>query len=254
MSPMRRTLQRAGNDRGASGRQAARDAILNAAQEIVARDGFSGARVDDIAQTAGYNKALIFHYFDDKLGLYRALMLRTKEHLFARFDETFDRLFASEDERITDESIRALVTEMLDTLFDFGAEHPEAVRILAWEAAEGWQTFVACVPPRSDTGSNRLRALLERAQAAGVVRANLDPRLLFTTLISLPLIHLVSLPRFAAMFPDTDFTSPAAIAHAREQISELVLRGILATTSERSTTLEASDTSQASLAHPLEEA
>ena len=59
------------------------------------------------------------------------------------------------------------------------------------------------------------------------MRPELDPRLLFTTLISLPLIHLISLPRFAAMFPDADFTSPAAIAHAREQITDLVLRGIL---------------------------
>jgi TetR/AcrR family transcriptional regulator len=255
---MRRHLQHTGSEGGASGRQAARDAILNAAQEIFARDGFSGARVDDIAQTAGYNKALIFHYFDDKLGLYRALMFRTKERLFARFDETFNRLFAGDDERVTAASVRALAAEILDTLFDFGAEHPPALRILAWEAAEGWQTFVGCAPSTPDTWPKRVRALLERAQAAGVVRADLDPRLLFTTLTSLPLIHLISLPRFAAMFPDTDFTSPAAIAHAREQITELVLRGILTSTIERSDTLEApheaSDTGQASLAHPTEEA
>ena len=80
---MQRTLQRTGRERDA---EAAREAILNAAQEIFARDGFSGARVDDIAHTAGYNKALIFHYFGDKLGLYRAMMSRTKQRLFARFE------------------------------------------------------------------------------------------------------------------------------------------------------------------------
>jgi TetR/AcrR family transcriptional regulator len=262
---MQRALQRAGRERdasgpsgaGPSGRRPAREAILDAAQEIFARDGFSGARVDDIAHRAGYNKALIFHYFEDKLGLYRALMLRTKRHLIARFEERFDRLFA-DDARVTAERIRALVAECLDVLFDLSAQHPEAGRIMAWEAAEGWQTYVGCALPATDAWSRRVEALIERAQAAGIVRADLDPRLLFTTLISLPLMHLISLPRFAAMFPATDFTSPAALAHAREQMTELVLRGIFSPTAilddEHTATHEASHLDPSGHTHPTEEA
>jgi TetR/AcrR family transcriptional regulator len=253
---MQRTLQRS-RQRTGRGRDAetAREAILCAAQEIFARDGFSGARVDDIAHQSGYNKALIFHYFDDKLGLYRALMLRTKQHLFARFEETFDRIFAGDGERVTAEHIRTLATEYLDALFDLFSVHPEAVRILAWEAAEGWQTFTSCAPPIPESWPRRVMALLERAQAAGVVRADLDPRLLFTTLISLPLIHLISLPRFVAMFPGADFSSPAAIAHARDQITDLMLCGILSPTiTPDSDDIEASYSSQTSLAPSEEEA
>src|SRR5215469_1164314 len=117
----------------------AREAILNAAETIFARDGFSGARVDDVAAAAGYNKALIFHYFGDKLGLYRALMSRTKQRLFARFEETFDRIFAGDDELVTAARVRELAAECLGAIFDFYADHPYAGRILAWEAAEGWQ-------------------------------------------------------------------------------------------------------------------
>jgi TetR/AcrR family transcriptional regulator len=249
---MQRTLQRAGRERDAD---AAREAILNAAQEIFARDGFSGARVDDIARHAGYNKALIFHYFDDKLGLYRALMSRTKERLFARFEAAFDRIFAGDSEHVTAERIRALAAECLGAIFDFYTERPQAGRILAWEAAEGWQTFTSCAPATPNSWSRRVLALLDRAQAAGIVRADLDPRLLFTTVMSMPLIHLISLPRFAAIFPDADFTSPAAIAHARRQIIELVLRGILTPTMGALHPIDPSHiTSQGPLAHPAEEA
>lgn len=250
---MQRTLQRAGRERDA---EAAREAILNAAQEIFARDGFSGARVDDIARTAGYNKALIFHYFDDKLGLYRALMSRTKERLFAGFEEAFDRIFAGDAEHVTAAHIRALAAECMGAIFDFYAERPQAARILAWEAAEGWQTFSNCSPVTPNSWPQRVISLLERAQATGVVRADLDPMLLFTTVTSLPMFHMVSLPRFAMIFPNTDFSSPAAIAHAREQIIELVLRGILTPTIEDSNTLEAPplNTSQERLAQPAEEA
>ena len=47
--------------------EVARGAILDAAEEIFAREGFDGARVDAIAEASGYNKSLIFHYFEDKL-------------------------------------------------------------------------------------------------------------------------------------------------------------------------------------------
>jgi AcrR family transcriptional regulator len=250
---MQRTLQRAGRERDA---EAAREAILNAAQELFARDGFSGARVDDIARTAGYNKALIFHYFNDKLGLYRALMSRTKERLFARFEESFARIFAGDCTHVTAARVRELASECLGAIFDFYAQQPNAGRILAWEAAEGWQTFANCAPTTPNTWSQRVLALLERAQSAGVVRADLDPHLLYTTVMSLPLIHLISLQRFAVMFPDADFTSPAAIAHAREQITELVLRGILTPTIDDSIPLEPSpqNTSRATPTDSSEEA
>ena len=244
---LQRRLERRGRERDA---EATREAILNAAQELFARDGFSGARVDDIAGLAGYNKALIFHYFDDKLGLYRALMLRTKQHLFTRFEETFDRIFASEGEGegVIAERIRTLTVEYIDALFDLYAKRPEAMRVLAWEAAEGWQTYVSCAPSMPDNWSQRVLALLQRAQVAGIIRSELDPYLLFTTLLSLPLIHLISLPRFAAIFPGADFTSPAAIAHAREQITELVLCGILSPVTPHSDNLEVSHSSQTTLA------
>src|SRR3954468_18009553 len=49
-------------------------ALLAAAETIFARDGFEGARVDEIARVAGYNKSLIFQYFGDKLGLYQKVV------------------------------------------------------------------------------------------------------------------------------------------------------------------------------------
>lgn len=223
---MQRALQgrQDGHDRLA---EATPQALLDAAQTIFARDGFSGARVDEIARVAGYNKALIFHYFGDKLGLYRALMTRTKQRIFARFDEALAR-YADEGQPVSAEHVRALAAEWLGVVFGYYQRHPEAARILAWEAAEGWQTFATCGPPAPETWSARVLAFVARAQASGVLRADLDCHILFTTLMSLPLIHIVSLPRFQLIFPDTDFTSPAALAHAQRQITDLLLNGMLA--------------------------
>src|SRR5436305_15219426 len=56
--------------------EGAREAILNAAEEVFAEHGFDGARIDVIAKVAGYNKSLLFQYFGDKLGLYAEVLKR----------------------------------------------------------------------------------------------------------------------------------------------------------------------------------
>ena len=56
--------------------EGAREAILNAAEKVFAEHGFDGARIDVIAKESGYNKSLIFQYFDDKLSLYAAVIRR----------------------------------------------------------------------------------------------------------------------------------------------------------------------------------
>src|SRR5881396_1386884 len=72
--------------------EGAREAILNAAEEVFAEHGFDGARIDAIAAASGYNKSLIFQYFDDKLGLYAAVVRRTERQMDAIQRQVFTSL------------------------------------------------------------------------------------------------------------------------------------------------------------------
>jgi AcrR family transcriptional regulator len=54
--------------------ETARERILRAAAEEFAEYGFSGARINRIADAAGQNKQLIYHYFDNKEGIYAAVL------------------------------------------------------------------------------------------------------------------------------------------------------------------------------------
>jgi AcrR family transcriptional regulator len=213
-----------GHDRLA---EATPQALLDAAEVVFARDGFSGARVEDISWAAGHNKALIFYYFGGKDSLYRAMMARTKGRLFTQFEVALARYNDAGDE-ITVQRLRALAEELIGVIFDFYVQHPNTAHILAWEAAEGWQTFASCGPPATGALPARMLAVVREAQAAGIVRAELDPHILYTTIMSLPLIHVMSVPRFQLMFPDQDFASPAALAHAQRQITDMLLNGVLA--------------------------
>jgi TetR/AcrR family transcriptional regulator len=51
-----------------------RATILAAAEQVFAKAGLDGARIDAIATAAGVNKALLYYYFKSKGGLYEAVM------------------------------------------------------------------------------------------------------------------------------------------------------------------------------------
>jgi AcrR family transcriptional regulator len=51
-----------------------RDAVFQAAARLFSARGFDGASVDDIADAAGVNKAMIYYHFEDKLALFRAVV------------------------------------------------------------------------------------------------------------------------------------------------------------------------------------
>src|SRR3954463_15689953 len=48
--------------------------LLTAARREFAAQGLAGARVDEIAERAGVNKQLVYHYFGDKDALYLAVL------------------------------------------------------------------------------------------------------------------------------------------------------------------------------------
>jgi AcrR family transcriptional regulator len=54
-----------------------KEKILTAAKEEFAKFGFSGARVNRIAEKAGINKAMLFYYFSSKENLYKSVLRQT---------------------------------------------------------------------------------------------------------------------------------------------------------------------------------
>lgn len=210
--------------------EVAREAILNAAEEAFADAGFSGARVDKIAEDAGYNKNLIFHYFTNKLGLYHAVLARMRDLIEGQLDEILPTAGA-DDETPTAAQVRTFIEAAVRWSFDRHRTHPQNMRMLSWEAAEGWHAFGACkgACANDETGqwAERMQAFLRRAQTAGIVRPDLDPTMLITSVIGLTLIYHASIPRYQMLFPTTDLTSPSALDYAREQIVALVLHGTL---------------------------
>jgi len=211
--------------------RAAQAAILDAAEAVFAEHGFAGGRMDAIAAAAGYNKSLIYHYFDDKLGLYTAVLQRAE----AQGRDLQDRVFgspASAAAVTTDAgAFRAFVEEMARAAFDYFAAHPRLLRIIAWEEAEGWTTLSKILSRLDVSDVERFTAIFERAQRAGLLRPEISPPLVIflaenicrTSITSLPLVQMVGLTG-----PGADLATADGLARAREQVVALIANGIVA--------------------------
>ena len=206
--------------------EGAREAILNAAEEVFAEHGFDGARIDAIAEVAGYNKSLIFHYYDDKLGLYTAVLMRIDQQGGELQARLLEPLLA--DEHLTSDAskFRTFLRAVMRLIFDFLVENPRILRMLAWEGAEGWQIMRKIASQFNSDDVKLFRRLLEKAQEAGLLRAGRDPYMMFTIAYATCLSYLTFSPLLEQAFEE-DLLSPDALERAREMIVEFVVRGMM---------------------------
>ena len=89
--------------------------IMEAAKIVFMKYGLYGARMQDIADKAGINKALLHYYF------------RSKERLFDKIFEQalsryFDNMQVWTDETL---SLKEKIFKFIESIIDFYAEYPE---------------------------------------------------------------------------------------------------------------------------------
>ncbi len=73
------------------------DKIFDAATEVFVEKGMDGARMQDIANQAGINKALLHYYYRTKEKLFTAVFEMIARKIFKKFAPVFDENLSLED-------------------------------------------------------------------------------------------------------------------------------------------------------------
>ena len=204
-----------------------RAAILDAAEAEFAEHGFDGARIDAIAAASAHNKTLIFRYFGDKLALYAEVLKRVDKQAGEPLLQLLAPLLGDESILSDAKKFRQFFKAALATFFDYMAAHPRVMRMILWEHAGGWQTYVKVASIFQVEGFDRFEAFTSKARAAGLLRSNLDLSVLFMLAEQICWTYPTSLPFYQLVMPGRDLASPAALARARAQIIDFILAGFL---------------------------
>ena len=179
-----------------------------------------------LLKKSGYNKSLIFQYFDDKLGLYAAVVRRADDQTRVMQDQALMTL-RKQDVTVSPDQIKDMLRDYVGWYFDYLVEHPRVMRIFNWEMAEGWQTFAKILTQRDFDDVDNFAPIFQKFQEAGLLHSDADPILQFTSAIFMCHVYLGVLPLYRVLTPDSDLSSVAALNSAREFIIEFVVNGFL---------------------------
>jgi AcrR family transcriptional regulator len=84
--------------------------ILAAAKKVFLKEGMAGARMQDIADEAGINKAMLHYYFRSKEKLFEKIFTELSQHFFPRLVKIF------ESEETLFRKIELFVAEYMDQM------------------------------------------------------------------------------------------------------------------------------------------
>ena len=156
-------------DRPARDRQAAseekRRLIIDAAVRVFARSGYHTSRVGEIAEEAGVAHGLLYHYFSSKEEVLATLFRENWADLLERFEQV------AESDEPADEQLRGIAKILLRTW----RNDPDLVRVMVREVARS--PHLQEQVDEIGRGFATIQRVIERGQADGVFREDLDPRL-----------------------------------------------------------------------------
>jgi TetR/AcrR family transcriptional regulator len=152
-----------------------RERILAAALKEFAAKGFAGARVDFIARRAAINKRMLYHYFGNKEGLFKAVLRRKIS-----------------ERQAWAENLSGDPAESLSFWFEAACNDTDWVRLFEWEALQGDAQKVIDEKIRRSATARGLERIRQR-QARGQISSEFDPRHV--------MLAMRSLTMFPAAFP-----------------------------------------------------
>jgi AcrR family transcriptional regulator len=139
--------------------------LLDAAVRVFARKGYHAARVGDIAEEAGVAYGLVYHYFGSK-----------EEVLRSVFRETWRALIRTiESVEEGDDSPREQLRKVAEILLRSWRRDPDLVRVLVLEVTRSGH--LAGEADEIDASFAAIQKIVERGQADGSIRSDLDARL-----------------------------------------------------------------------------
>ena len=204
-----------------TGQTPTQDVILDAAERLFARQGFTATTIKQIGKEAAVNPALLYYYYDSKETLYRAMLQRILGQLLARGTDAIERATTHADR------IRAFVRAQVKLL----GEHPHFPQLLVRELVDHQAAHAEEAITKTAAGAfKRLCGVIEAGQKDGVFRQRLDPRFTAISIIAQVAYFAIARPAVGLLLghgvggPPRD-VSERFYAHAEEFALDALLVG-----------------------------
>jgi TetR/AcrR family transcriptional regulator len=190
--------------------------ILNAAQNVFIKKGMDGARMQEIADEAGINKALLHYYF------------RTKQKLFeAIFSELFKQIFPNLEMLIkSDKPIELKLSDFIERYIEVLLRNPFLPAFILKEINRDPDFFASIFKEKGIDPSKILEMFEKEMEAGNIVKMN--PKDLIINMLSLSLFPFAAKPLMQLMlFENNTKAYNQFLKERKTTVKDFVLNSIL---------------------------
>jgi len=188
--------------------------ILDVATREFADQGYSGARVDEIAARTRTTKRMIYYYFGGKEQLYLAVLERAYAEIRAA-ERTVD---------VEHLAPVAAIRRIAEVTFDHHEAHPTFIKLVGVENSQQAKNMskVARLVDLNSSAIGVLQDALSRGQHDGTFRADVDALDVHMMISAFCFFRVANRHTFGALF-GRDLLDPAARARYRTMLADMVV-------------------------------
>jgi AcrR family transcriptional regulator len=194
--------------------------ILRAATEVFRTRGRDGARMQDIADVAGINKAMLHYYFRSKDKLFERVFRDSAVTFFTRIREVLS----------SDDSLNDKIHDLCAAYMDIGMQEPFIPVFIVTEINRNPEDFIRRMfqdsGRRPDYG--KFRELVERETAAGNIIA-ISVEQLIINILSLSIFPFIARPMMQFNLGLAEERFKECMEERKKLIPDLIIRSIQTT-------------------------
>jgi TetR/AcrR family transcriptional regulator len=190
--------------------------ILNAARDIFIQKGYDGARMQEIADKAGINKALLHYYYRGKEQLFHTVLTGTLELIIP----AVNKLIAS------DNDLHETVVQFVSLYVDFLAKYPYLPAFLIHELNRNAGMMPAFLQQlKSRPAPQAFITSVGKEVAAGNIKP-IKPLHLLINILSLCIFPAVARPMMQAMLGIDDEGYQQFMQERKDEVTRFIFNAI----------------------------
>jgi AcrR family transcriptional regulator len=189
--------------------------ILAAAKKVFVSNGMAGARMQDIADEAGINKALLHYYFKNKEQLFQTIFSRVSVGVWQQITAIFD------SEKTLFEKIESFCAVYIDKII----ENPYIPMFVLYEMNQRPETFVKKLFHGTLPNPKSFVAQVSAEVKAGNIR-RIEPAQLVMSMVSMCVFPFMGKPMFKTVLHIDEPSFERLMQERKKEIPRFIINSI----------------------------
>lgn len=191
--------------------------IIQAANKVFLENGYAGTRMQDIANEANINKAMLHYYFKNKESLFRMIFLENFGLLIPLINQVIE----------AKTSIKEKLLNIAELYIELMQSNPKLPLFVINELSNHSDSFIAAIKDSQNELPNFKQLIQEVNDAVEKKEiAPIDPELLIVGLLALSIFPVIAKQMLQILFSENDKTMEGILQRRKAFINDFIQKFI----------------------------